>query len=171
MALSERFIELDAWARVRPRLRDRLLLGSGVMALAAGLLAAVAGDSESPARPVAASMSVSQMQSVETQTRELNEMMDRMAQPWSIWLRDVLVDLPPGVMLLQVDLDSQTKRARLILRVEDFDVIDAVTARLERRGRFARLRVSGHERDAQGHVRVSLDGQMSAAPLAEARSP
>jgi hypothetical protein len=108
-------------------------------------------------------MTSSQMQAVVAQTRELNQLIGTMEQPWLLWMRDALVDLPPGVIPLQVDLDGQRQRVRLTLELDDFDTIDAVIARLERRGRFSHLRADGHERAESGAVRVLLDGEMATA--------
>jgi hypothetical protein len=169
--MTERFIALDAWARDRPRARDKTLLVVGTVACAVAVFAAFGTATESPPPPAVAAMSAAQMQTVESQTRELNELMDHMAEPWLLWLRDALVDLPPRTTLLQIDLDRQTRRVRLTLELEDFNAIDAVIARLERHGRFARLRASGHERDAAGRVHVLVDGLVSQAVAEEIPSP
>lgn len=128
-----------------------------------GALSMVLAAASTPTSPANPAMTSSQMQAVVAQTRELNQLIGTMEQPWLLWMRDALVDLPPGVIPLQVDLDGQRQRVRLTLELDDFDTIDAVIARLERRGRFSHLRADGHERAESGAVRVLLDGEMATA--------
>jgi len=158
--MSERFISLDPWASQRPRRRDWLLLVSGVFAViaaATNLLLATPVATGAKHEP----LSALRMLEVEAQTRLLNEQIAHLEQPWPVWLRAILLDLPPGTGVLQFDLDAQQGRVKLVLDTDDFAAVEVAIARLERGGLFAGLRASGHDRDAEGRLRAVVEGRLA----------
>ena len=158
--MSERFVGLDPWASRRPRRRDLALLASGATALLGAFGVAVL----LPAAPVAvatAPMSAAHMQRIETETRQLNTQIGRLEQPWPGWLRAVLLELPAGTGVLQLDIDPQQGRVKLVLDASDFAAVEAAIARLEAGGLFDGLRASGHDRDTEGRLRAVVEGRLA----------
>lgn len=132
-------------------------LGSGAAALAmagaATVLLPVATDSAPAPR-----ISESRMALVAQQTRALNGVTSRLETPWQAWLRDCLLELPAESGVLQLDIDPQQRRIKLVLDTADFAAVEAVIARLEASGHFAGLRSTGHDRDSAGRLRAVVEG-------------
>ena len=169
MGMSGRFVSLDPWASQRARPRDWWLLGSGAAAL---VLSASAYISLAPAAdPIPlVRMSDAQMNAIEQQTRQLNDIVARIEQPWPLWLRETLLGAPPGTGVLQIDLDPQQGRFKLVVEAADFAGVEAAIERLERRGHFAEIRTSGHDRDGEGRLRAVIEGRLpTAGAISEAR--
>ncbi len=162
MGMSERFISLAPRAPRRPRRRDWLLLVTGALALLAAM-AGVSGVPDAAPKSVARPMSAARMQQIEAQTAQLNQQIIRLEQPWGVWLRAILLELPPGTGVLQFDIDAQQGRVKLVLDAADFVAVEAAIARLEKPGLFAGLRASGHDRDAEGRLRAVVEGRLADA--------
>ena len=156
-AANERFIGLDAWASERPRRRDWLWLGSGAAAVAMAGAATVLLPAATDSAP-APRISESRMALVAQQTRALNGVTSRLETPWQAWLRDCLLELPAESGVLQLDIDPQQRRIKLVLDTADFAAVEAVIARLEASGHFAGLRSTGHDRDSAGRLRAVVEG-------------
>lgn len=160
--MSERFVSLDPWAAQRPRRRDWLLLASGALALLGAAVAANMAP-ETPQAAAVAPMSAARMQQIEAQTRQLNAQIARLEQPWPGWLRAILLDLPAGTGVLQLDIDPQQGRVKLVLDTGDFAAVEAAIARLEAGALFTGLRASGHDRGSEGRLRAVVEGRLAGA--------
>lgn len=155
-----RFVGLDPWAAGRPRRRDIAGLLSGLFALGAVLVW------RSLAEPVVvtpvAVVSGAERERLARTIDATNAATARLGVPWPLWLRDTLIDLPPGAAALQVDIDPQAARLRLVLDVGEFALAEVAIQRLEARARFAAVRIVAHERAPDGRLRVSLEGRIVA---------
>jgi hypothetical protein len=160
MGMSERFVSLDPWASRQPRRRDLALLASGATA-SLGAIAWAVLLPVAPAAVATAPMSAARMQQIEAETRQLNTQVGRLEQPWPGWLRAILLELPAGTGVLQLDIDPQQGRVKLVLDAGDFAAVEAAIARLEAGGLFDGLRAMGHDRDAEGRLRAVVEGRLA----------